>query len=50
MLQNFHEKLESHGGGPLELPKYAKTMDGQNEKNAAKTEELAKQASEQFFT
>ena len=34
MLQNFQETIESHGGGLIELPKYAKTMDGYDEYNA----------------
>ena len=44
------EILESHIGGPLEIPKYVKTMDGYDEASPNKRMELAKQASEQLFT
>ena len=44
------EILESHIGGPLQLPKYVKTMDGYDETSPSKKRELANQASEQLFT
>ena len=48
-FRTAREVLESHLGGDMLLQKYVKQMDGYDEADKAKTRELSKKASEQFF-